>query len=310
MSRNLSQGMSGTDVKAIQQALNIWLPNRKPLADDGPFGPVTRAAIVEFQNQHGLAPDGVVGPKTLTALYPLAPYHGHTTIVSGGTPSVSKQTVTTTPAAATSVVMERIPGIPVAVPIPQAKTAAPAANLPAAPAGSPTVPPSGGNTPASPSGVTFQKMVYQLGTTTSWPINFSKPGVTGLQMTVKGVFLLGGSGLSLAVGGSGTLAIDDGAKNVASGVFQIAWAPSFLKLGDLASLSAIAQLSVGVLGVKGSSAGPAFFDQQAINIKLGLGHGGRFFGQTGITFSQDQNSGNLGLHAPKPGFGVAAGVSF
>jgi hypothetical protein len=44
MVRDLAEGMFGIDVKAIQQALNIWMPDRKALVDDGKFGPLTKAA--------------------------------------------------------------------------------------------------------------------------------------------------------------------------------------------------------------------------------------------------------------------------
>jgi len=126
---------------------------------------------------------------------------------------------------------------------------------------------------------------------------------------VKGLFLLDGKALTLAMGFSGTVAVDDGAKDVAAAIFQIGWAPEFLKLGDLASLSLIAQAGAGVLKVKGTNKGGAFFNQEALNLKLNLLKN-RLFLQSGVTFTQDNNSGNLGLHAPAPGFGLAAGFTF
>ncbi len=128
-------------------------------------------------------------------------------------------------------------------------------------------------------------------------------------MSVKGLFLLGGKALTLATGFTGTVAVDDGAKDVAAGIFQMAWAPDLLNRGDLAGLSIIAQVGVGVLKVKGKNQGGSFFHQEALNIKLSLLNK-RFFVQSGITLTQDNNTGNLGLHAPTPGFGVAAGVAF
>jgi peptidoglycan hydrolase-like protein with peptidoglycan-binding domain len=45
-----------------------------PLAPDGIFGPLTRAATIAFQGSHGLVPDGIIGPLTWGAL--LAPIPG------------------------------------------------------------------------------------------------------------------------------------------------------------------------------------------------------------------------------------------
>lgn len=307
MTRNLFEGMSGKDVRAIQQALNIWMPNRKPLVDDGRFGPLTKAAVIAFQTQRQLKPDGIVGPYTLTAIYPVAPYYGIGVVVRGAGSGGGVRSAQTAPVAARpgSLVLDQIAGLPFPAPLPK-PPANPLPNTPGLPAQRQNLTQSPGSTPSS--GVRFQTTQYQLGTTTTWPLNFSKPGVTGLQLTVKGLFLLNGKALTLATGATGTVAVDNGAKDVAAGIFQIAWAPSFLEFGDLASLSMIAQLAVGVLKVKGSSQGAAFFNQEALNIKLALDK--RFFIQSGITLTQDSNTGNLGLHAPTPGFGVAAGVTF
>ena len=57
----LGIGDSGSDVKAMQEALGI--------SADGVFGPGTKRAVKAFQKKCGLTPDGVAGPKTLAALY-------------------------------------------------------------------------------------------------------------------------------------------------------------------------------------------------------------------------------------------------
>jgi peptidoglycan hydrolase-like protein with peptidoglycan-binding domain len=57
----LKQGMSGTQVTALQQTLNVT-----PVT--GYFGTLTKAAVMAFQANHGLVADGVVGPMTGAAL--------------------------------------------------------------------------------------------------------------------------------------------------------------------------------------------------------------------------------------------------
>lgn len=54
----LREGSSGTAVLTLQISLHITVE----------FGPMTKAAVVRFQQQHGLVADGVVGPLTWRAL--------------------------------------------------------------------------------------------------------------------------------------------------------------------------------------------------------------------------------------------------
>jgi Putative peptidoglycan binding domain/Transglycosylase SLT domain len=63
--RVLSIGMSGDDVRALQQLLT---KRGFRLTADGQFGPLTRAAVMRAQRAYGIAVDGVVGPQTLGAL--------------------------------------------------------------------------------------------------------------------------------------------------------------------------------------------------------------------------------------------------
>ncbi len=60
LTRNLSRGANGEDVKALQSALGLM--------PDGIFGPATEAATRDYQTAHKLAVDGVVGQITWASL--------------------------------------------------------------------------------------------------------------------------------------------------------------------------------------------------------------------------------------------------
>lgn len=64
----LQQGSTGEAVKALQRALNRWYPQLRPLAEDGAYGPATRARVIHFQQRSRLTADGIVGPKSWAAL--------------------------------------------------------------------------------------------------------------------------------------------------------------------------------------------------------------------------------------------------
>ncbi len=68
--RNLSMGSKGPDVKAIQEALNVWGAS-PTLKADGDFGGNTDTAVRQFQEKHGLDVDGTVGRQTRNALFPV-----------------------------------------------------------------------------------------------------------------------------------------------------------------------------------------------------------------------------------------------
>ena len=68
--RKLAKGIQGPDVKAVQQALNVW--GASPSLDtDGDFGTNTDHAVRKFQEAHDLEVDGVVGKQTRNALFPI-----------------------------------------------------------------------------------------------------------------------------------------------------------------------------------------------------------------------------------------------
>lgn len=65
---SIRRGDRGEDVRRIQGCLNRVAS--AGLATDGIFGPLTEAAVINFQRTRGLNPDGVVGPITWGALMP------------------------------------------------------------------------------------------------------------------------------------------------------------------------------------------------------------------------------------------------
>jgi peptidoglycan hydrolase-like protein with peptidoglycan-binding domain len=67
----ISVGATGDAVRRLQRALRRT-PNLG-LVVDGIFGPVTEAAVKEFQQGAGLTADGIVGPLTWNALPDGAP---------------------------------------------------------------------------------------------------------------------------------------------------------------------------------------------------------------------------------------------
>jgi hypothetical protein len=71
--RNLSIGMSGADVRALQEGLNTRNDGiAPPIATDGVFGPETDKAVREFQKRQQLDVDGVVGRDTRGSIFHLS----------------------------------------------------------------------------------------------------------------------------------------------------------------------------------------------------------------------------------------------
>ena len=62
----LKEGMSGTEVERLQDALKTR--GFDPGVIDGDFGPGTEAAVIAFQKSEGLTADGVAGSQTQIAL--------------------------------------------------------------------------------------------------------------------------------------------------------------------------------------------------------------------------------------------------
>lgn len=79
--RTLRNGMSGDDVKALQEKLNkLGYDCGKA---DGIFGAKTEAAVMAFQADHSLTVDGIVGPKTWAALDAANPEPTYTVTIHG-----------------------------------------------------------------------------------------------------------------------------------------------------------------------------------------------------------------------------------
>ncbi|MCL2202544.1 MAG: peptidoglycan-binding protein [Defluviitaleaceae bacterium] len=58
----IRMGVRGEGVRQVQTCLNQV--NNAGLATDGIFGPLTQAAVINYQRANGLVPDGIVGPIT------------------------------------------------------------------------------------------------------------------------------------------------------------------------------------------------------------------------------------------------------
>ncbi|WP_368738096.1 peptidoglycan-binding protein [Myxococcus sp. AM009] len=87
----LATGARGPEVSQLQQALNK-AGAQPPLAVDGDFGPLTEAAVKQFQARSGLQADGVHGPRTAARLIGGATATLNPATlgnISGGAPSAS-----------------------------------------------------------------------------------------------------------------------------------------------------------------------------------------------------------------------------
>lgn len=66
----LKEGDTGTLVKTLQYALNILgYHTYNTKYPDGIFGPMTKAAVIDFQRKNGLVPTGIFDKYTAYALY-------------------------------------------------------------------------------------------------------------------------------------------------------------------------------------------------------------------------------------------------
>ena len=102
--RNLVRGMSGDDVKDLQELLAEDPEIFSKANITGFFGPLTEAAVKKFQKKHGIEQVGAFGPKTqakMLALFlgrPLPPGLAKKFALSSTTPGVGMVTVCHKPA--------------------------------------------------------------------------------------------------------------------------------------------------------------------------------------------------------------------
>jgi zinc D-Ala-D-Ala carboxypeptidase len=69
--RQLSQGMSGNDVRQLQIRVAGWSGYHDIVAIDGVYGAKTANAVKRFQSAYGLAADGIAGTQTFSKIYAL-----------------------------------------------------------------------------------------------------------------------------------------------------------------------------------------------------------------------------------------------
>jgi len=82
-SRLLKEGMSGSDVTALQRDLNtLGYLNVNPT---GYFGSLTKAAVIKLQGRYGIAQDGIAGPVTMSLINRLINEQASATRSGGGT---------------------------------------------------------------------------------------------------------------------------------------------------------------------------------------------------------------------------------
>lgn len=93
--RTLKKGCTGSDVKAMQEALIDLGFSCGKYGSDGDFGSATKKAVEAFQKAHGLTVDGIAGENTFEKLKQELVYDGDpmdeptkTIVVTGGTVNI------------------------------------------------------------------------------------------------------------------------------------------------------------------------------------------------------------------------------
>ncbi len=250
LTRSLQRGITGGDVKQLQEFLSTQYPDLYPTKQiTGYFGPATEAAVKKLQEKHGIESIGIVGPKTIAKLneltgllhapriQPSAP----TSTPSGTIPAlpatpaqpIGQAGTTTVPAtpATPGIFVPPPPPPPNQLPPPPATaTTTPPAALP------PPPPPAGGQPPpppatpitdtAAPSTPTNISVVVQSDSkiAITWAASTDNVGVTGYRIyrggtqiaTVTTGTSYSDTGLAAATAYSYTVAAYDAVGNVSA----------------------------------------------------------------------------------------------
>lgn len=75
LTRSLQRGVTGNDVRQLQEFLSSQYPDLYPTKQiTGFFGPATEAAIKKLQEQNGIESLGIVGPKTIARIKELVTF--------------------------------------------------------------------------------------------------------------------------------------------------------------------------------------------------------------------------------------------
>lgn len=210
LTRPLSRGSSGDDVRKLQE----FLAKDKEIYPDGLitgfFGPLTEAAVKKWQEKHGIESIGIIGPKSIAKLKDLGKYRIQQLLEQGAgasgnippglliAPGIQKKVeatattaptvvATSTPSTATTTPSGTIPAVPATPAQPTSGTGT--ATVPATPA-TPATPAqstsSDTTVPSTPTNLSVTAPSTQ-GIILSWTSSTDNVGVTGYRIYRGGV---------------------------------------------------------------------------------------------------------------------------
>ena len=263
MLRNLKEGTYGSDVKSVQEALNLHPLGQRRLVPDGRFGPKTKAAVIAFQKKKHLVPDGIFGPVTMAALYPYGTYRLKLTVSAGvaAAPAPRKQKPEPALHPLHPVTTADLPGMPMQLPAPllTSPTAQPASaqtsQIVQVKAGENiSIPLKQFPTPSSPSKVSDTIAIDWIGMLYT-PRHLSLGPLSGPAT----------AGIDLGLG----IPVSDGAKFTANALWAVSLAPDMFKFGRYDLLSLSAKAGVGVVG---QNSNPTSYFSAGGSLALGMSY--------------------------------------